>query len=637
MRTLLKIVVMAALLAGFQSCNYLDVVPDEQGTEKDAFEDTDAARRFLYSCYAYLPEPRWAQGSLDLLTGDEAITAFEHETFANFAKGNYSASNITNLISYWDTFFQGLRQCYILLNHINEVPQMAEDTKKDYVAQCKFLIAYYHFMLTRSYGSVILVKEEPSLMTPPSAYQARVPYDECVEFICNLFDEAAKDLPATRPQTQYGLATSVAAKSLKAKMLLYAASPLFNGDPFYADMTNKDGVTKLMPSTPDPNKWNLAKTAYAEAITAAEAAGARLYEDTDYTDMGNLEPTDSIQHRLRYTIIEPGNPEILFADCREENAYGIQNKSMPYSGNSAWNGIAPTLTMVNRFYTKRGLPIDMDPAFDKSGMYDVVTVGEEDAKVADKGAKTLKMNLKREPRFYAWIAFQAGFYEVMSSPDNNGAYKNDESYAKYLVGDNQAKLVCDFVLGGNTSRRTKDDTNQRTNNYSPSGFLNKKGIVPGYTVKTQLSGPPQYPWPLIRLAELYLSYAEACVEANDLTTARIYLNKVRVRAGIPAVEVSWAGIATLDQARLREVVRQERMIEFYLENQNFWDIRRWKMGEKYFNVKARGLNINASTIDDFAKETEVVFERKFGTYQYFMPIPAADVNKNMNLVQNKGY
>lgn len=123
-----------------------------------------------------------------------------------------------------------------------------------------------------------------------------------------------------------------------------------------------------------------------------------------------------------------------------------------------------------------------------------------------------------------------------------------------------------------------------------------------------------------------------------INTAKTYLDKVRTRAGIPTVETSWNGIATLDQAKLREIVRQERTIEFYLENQTFWDLRRWKQAAEYFGVKAKGMNIAGKTIDEFAQETEVSFERKFESpTQYLMPVPLTDVNRNMNLVQNPGY
>lgn len=135
----------------------------------------------------------------------------------------------------------------------------------------------------------------------------------------------------------------------------------------------------------------------------------------------------------------------------------------------------------------------------------------------------------------------------------------------------------------------------------------------------------------------------AAWKTGDLETARKYIDKVRVRAGIPTVEEAWKNYAkdpskASTQEGLREIVRNERMNEFYLENQNFWDMRRWLLAEKYFNVKAQGMNIEATTIDNFAKPTQVVFERKFTSpANYLMPIPSDDMNKNTHIVQNPGY
>lgn len=111
----------------------------------------------------------------------------------------------------------------------------------------------------------------------------RTSYDECVDWICNLLDEAASSLPAIRTNKEdYGLATSVGAKAVKAKMLLYAASPLFNGNSsFYSNFTDKSG-SQLMPLTYDPNKWVKAKTAIKEAIDLAEQNGHALYVKQDY-------------------------------------------------------------------------------------------------------------------------------------------------------------------------------------------------------------------------------------------------------------------------------------------------------------------------------------------------------------------
>lgn len=634
---------LLSVMIGASSCNYLDVVPDEIDTEEDAFSDYSAVLNYLYSCYSYLPESRSGTSSLDLMTGDEVVTAFEHETFASFPKGNYSSSN--TVISYWDTFFNGLRQCYLFLDNVDTVqdPDFTDELRTDFKAQVKFLIAYYHYMLIRCYGPVIIITGVEDVNQSSENYKSRTPLDDCVDFVCNLFDEAAADLPEVRSDaSEFGLATSVAAKALKAKMLLYAASPLFNyggGSPsaemksYYESLKNNDG-TALMPLSYDANKWTECQTAMKEAIEAAESAGFSLYDTDDYSEDGNESPEDPYQHRLRWNIMDystdGGNSEVIYADSRSEGYYGIQNKSMPFCSGCAWNGIAPTWAMLNRFYTKNGLPWNEDPETKGLDPLEIVTVDDAHADEAAVGEQTLQFNLNREPRFYAWVAFQGGYYEVTSA-STLGAYASDPTY-----DSEKRRLVCDFVLGGNCSRGTTSSS--RTNNYSPSGYLNKKGVSPDYSMTTSMQTPYFYPWPIIRLADLYLGYAEACVEVNDLETAKTYLNKVRERAGIPDVETSWSGVAALTQDKMRDIVRQERMVELYLENQNFWDMRRWLLAEDYFNTKAQGLNIDATSLAQFAGLTEIDFERKFTSpTNYLLPIPNSDLNTNENLVNNPGY
>ena len=631
-KSIYSIILAAAFTSAFSSCNYLDIVPDETATDSDAFADKVAALRYVYSCYSYLPNPRNGSGSLDFMTGDEVITAFEHETFAAFPKGNYSSSN--TVISYWNTFFAGLRQCYLFLQHVDEVPNLDEVTKRDYIAQINFLIGYYHYLLIQCYGPVIIIDGVQDINTSVENYKSRSTLDECVDFVCNLLDEAAADLPARRATiSEYGLATSVAAKGIKAKMLLFAASPLFNGNSaFYSDFKNNDG-TPLMPLQYDQSKWEKCRQAMQEAIQLAESNNYSLYTSTTYEAENNPYPS-GVTRTLRYTIMEPGNPEILFADTRDEGWYGLQNKCVPRgeTGAWSWNGVGLTWNMLTRFYTKNGLPYDEDPQTKNLNKFNIVTVGQEYADVAEPGVQTMQFNLDREPRFYAWVAFQGGYFEVMSGT-SNGAYASDPTY-------DGTKIVCDFVVGGNTSRRNTPSGNLRSNDYCPSGYLNKKGVLPTFAVTTDGTGHyhNEYPWPILRLADLYLGYAEACVETNQLDQAKTYLNRVRQRAGIPDVETSWAGVATLSQDKLRDIVRQERMIELYLENQNFWDMRRWLLAGDYFNQRQKGLDVDAENISDFSQLTEIVFERKFQTpMNYLLPIPNSDLNTNPNLVNNPGY
>ncbi|MEE1945024.1 RagB/SusD family nutrient uptake outer membrane protein [Pedobacter sp. KR3-3] len=588
---------------------FLDVVPDERPTEDDAFKDPIVAENFLYSCYSFIPNPRASATSLDFMTSDEVVTAFEHETFANFPKGTYTASN--PVITYWAPLYKGIRTCYILLQNIDKVPGLPDYKKADYKAQANFLIAYYHFLLVRMYGPVVIIRNIKDVESSPDTYDARNTYDECVNFIVEKFDESAAVLPTTRTDNnEYGLATKIAAKSLKSRMLLYAASPLFNGGgglqaSFYANFKDTEGK-QLISSTYDKEKWKKAIDATKEAIDLAEANGAVLYSNSTVAGL----PSNQTQKDLRYTFVDKTSKELLWVDTRREGIYDFQNKSTPYLNPGAYDGVSPTLAMVETFYSANGLPIDKDPAFNYSGRYNIAT---------GPLGNTLSLNLNREPRFNAWIGYHNSYYEIKRA--------NNVTQVQLQFRKNDAHGI-----------------QTRSNNYPPTGYLNKKGVNPqfgaGQTQEAQPTIAESYPWPIIRLAELYLNYAEALIEYNqNLPLAKTYIDKVRTRAGIPTIDVAWAPIGGAnDQATLRSIVRQERSIELYMENHRFWDLRRWMDAERFLGVKAKGMNIQGTTDIDFFKVTEISFPRVFRSPAfYLMPIPIAEINKDNKLVQNPGY
>ena len=616
------------------SCNFLDIVPSETATEKDAFASPKAAEQYLYSCYGYIPQINLVQDCMDF-TGDETISPFLNEAYVKFAEGSYDSGNL--ILSYWNTLFQGIRQCYILKKNIGMVPRLDQATVDSYVAQADFIIAYLHSLLIKCYGPTVLVKELPVFDTPKENMLGRTSYDESVQWVCDLFDDVATRLPATRSGSEYGLATSVAAKALKARLLLYAASPLFNGNTeYYNDFVDKNG-THLVSQTYDATKWKKAADAALEAIKLAEENGYRIYEMALGMQPSSPEPQDLTQRTLRFTFMDKeSSTEVLFAETRTAGPYGIQRKSLPYLSYGAWNGIAPTMTMIERFYTKNGLPIEEDTEFDYKNRFSVVDFPEG---VTYGEGQTIAMNIDREPRFYAWISFQNGYFECQTEA-------KEEAYVKTAERADGKKWLTDFTLNGNCGMKT------RTTNYSKTGYLNKKGVHPLMQAsKTENKAPTKdYPWPVIRLGELYLNYAEACIAYNQegyLEKGMVYLDKIRKRAGLPSVRESWAkakhpltsyeGNGGLE-GKLTEIVRQERMVELYMEQQNFWDIRRWKLGDKYFNVPVKGLNIEAEDIHSLAKVVELRDKRTFDSpRQYLMPIPAGEVSKNPNMVQNPRY
>lgn len=584
------------LLGIVTSCDYLDIVPDERPTEEDAFKDKKAAENYLYSCYAFMPRERTG---VSLYQTGEVVTDFDRA----FLQGSYSSANIGEF-HYWSRMYAGIKRCYSLIDNVDKVPRLEEELKVLYKAEAKFLIAYYHFILLKAYGPVLIVDREYDTELPASEYPKRSSFDASVTWIANLFDEAYQTLVTEHTSSYYGRATKIAAKALKGRLLLYAASPLFNGNSEFYSSTLLDPETSepLMSQTYDANKWKVALAACREAADLAEAANFKLFTTKPTAELPY--PTDTTEYSLRTVFTDRMNMEVIWADTRREDTYELQNQTTPRdpkNDGASWNGVSPTMAIVQNFYSENGLPIEEDPSyFGKSEYYDL---GKFD------GETTCNLHLKREPRFYSWVSFHNGWYEMLRDGKKRirTLYRNEDVHGKGTM----------------------------TRNFSLGGYLVKKGVTLAYDTQ---NGFKHYPWPMIRLAELYLNVAEAAAEANELDVAKMYLNKVRKRAGIPSVEESWKGIATLDQKKLIEIVRKERTIELFMEGHYGWDLRRWKRAETILNHNPEGLSTNGVTDQEFFKLQTIEAAWKFTSpTNYLLPIAEKEINVNRKIVQNPGY
>jgi hypothetical protein len=605
------IIIALGLTTGLSSCKkYLDVVPSNVATLNDAFKTPNNALNFFYSLYSYIPPISSITGSLsmEMWGTDEIAIPWTKYPVWNFVRGGQSSSS--PYMNYWSTggsgMYDGIRQCYIFLDNIDKTPNLdpiqsnADSMKTVMKGEAYFLIGYYHFVLLRQYGPLVPITGETDITASGSSfYPKRQPYDSCVNFIANMLDKAATMLPATQSLSNLGRATSVVAKSIKARMLLYAASPLCNGNTdYYSNFKNKDGQA-LMNLTYDANKWKRAADACLDAINAAQAQNIQLYTYTGTLPTGMTQA----QANYRYSMVDPWNKELIWGYSKSEPYYGFQRHSFPrvtQSNTAAYNGNSPTLKMVETYYTANGLPINVDPSFNYNSRYTI-------------NGSTILLHQNREPRFYASIAYNGGSYFC-----------------------NSTSVTMNFLLNG------AEGTYAGAANYSPSGYLVQKGVHPNSIITTSSDNLISYPWPLVRLAELYLDYAEALNEYSGTSaqnTVISYIDPIRQRSGIPGVLTSWGlvGKTSFTQDEMRQIIRQERMIELGFEGHRIWDIRRWKLGDTYFNVPVQGMNIQATTAATFYQPT-IIETRTFTTpNSYFWPISTNDLSVNSNLVQNPGW
>jgi hypothetical protein len=493
-----------------------------------------------------------------------------------------------------------------------------------------FLKAYYHFCLLRMYGPIPLMKENLSIDAPAADIRvSRDPVDNCVNYIVALLDEAITKLPLTiiNPTKEQGRATKTIAAALKAKVLVTAASPLFNGNTDQTTLVNRDG-TKLFNTEPDIHKWERAVAACKEAIDICPPE-IGLYT---YTAYGNLSDTIRQELTLRNTFTEKWNSEIIWAntqsagwDCyvRQINASaGLDNNKFPDNVVTTPT-LQPPVKIAELFYTNHGVPIEEDNGWVGLDPYALRKGTDAEKYYIKKDYTTIQLHFDREPRFYATLGFDGGLWYGQGRYGNNP----DEYY-----------YIADRIGGAQAIK--SPDRGPLTGYYWKKciHFENVQTAINAYSAK-------DYPWPIIRLADLYLLYAEAINEAegpngqhsNDLFG---YIDQVRNKAGLEGVKYSYDTYTNQPkyntQAGMRQIIHRERLIELALEGQRFWDLRRWKEAPDEYS---KGIKTNNLTESDPVKfyQPIVIWQQQFFQRDYFWPIAIADIERNPNLVQNIGW
>src|SRR5690606_39124790 len=176
-----------------------------------------------------------------------------------------------------------------------------------------------------------------------------------------------------------------------------------------------------------------------------------------------------------------------------------------------------------------------------------------------------------------------------------------------------------------------------------TGYYTKKLI--DYRSVLQNSGVysvQSYPFPEIRLADLFLYCAEAINEAYGPDEAYHWINLVRRRAGIPDVEVSWTSPEAKTQGKhetkegFRDIIQRERLIEMAFEGTRYWDLLRWKRAETVLNQQIKGWDINSVETVPYYQQV-VLFSQSFKKKNYLWPLKESALIINKNLEQNPGW
>nr|WP_319510286.1 RagB/SusD family nutrient uptake outer membrane protein [uncultured Draconibacterium sp.] len=569
------------------SCNSADFLDETVTTDLDeatVFSDSTYTTAFLTDIYTNIGFASnfdrfndWGTSSGGLQTAcDEAeprqLSAIT--TDVQFATGTVNSVIVDN--SSWIRPYENIRKVNQLLKHLPEVP-IAEGRKEIYAAEARFLRAWYYFVLVRHYGGVPLIGDVV-YTRDDEINTVRNTFAECVDYIVSECDEAAKVLPNNPSGRERGHAGAGACMALKARVLLYAASPLYNGSDFASEFPD----IKPLLGYPEysAERWKLARdaarqvismNAYSLYIDNAEEAGRgfyRQYIPSDWVADGAYSGT-ILEHKRAM-------------GRWRENLFQPPSRG---GGGGGW----PYQELVDAFPMKNGKAItDPNSGYDPNDPY-----------------------ANRDPRLFNSIVYD-------QVPLRNASIESVPVNI-YLGNYNGQPAGQDAVYTG-----------------TPTGYYFKKQqhkqAAANYFIEVNQARP------LMRYAELLLNYAEAQNEYEGPTTDVFeILKNIRERAGIEPGEDGMYGIDSgMNQEAMREFIQNERRVELAIEGFRIWDVRRWMIAEQTDNKTMHGMEITRNG-EEASYKTFEVRKRIFRKAMYFWPIPYAEVAKSPELVQNPYY
>lgn len=572
---------MGAACLGASSCSkFLDQVPDDRITIEEVFQKKKASEQYLANVYSYIVDSEGNQWDSNpwTTTCDELQDSWTTHACTRFNLGAINSGDVP--FAKWGFYYKGIRSATYFINHIGGNREIlvldGQQLIDQYKAEARCLRAWFYFCIMRQYGPAVLLGEDVIDVDDANTQRPRNSWDECVEWVTAELDAAAAVLPVVPSRNgqpndlEFGRMTKGIALAIKARLLLYSASPLYNGNTEYAGYKNQDGKV-LIPQAYTKAKW---EAAAAAAKVVIDMGAYQLYKSAD----GN--PVTS----YRNILLEPWNSEIIFARPAN-NIWDWENHCNLRSA-GGWNGMAPTQEMVDAYFMSDGKPISESPLYSETGFTNGV----------------YNMYLNREPRFYASITYNRSTWQggALTSP-----------------------VTVDMDYSGQDGKKSgKED-------YSHTGYLCRKNLHPG---SNRLTGSfVDRPQVNIRLGEMFLNYAEALNEADPGNADILkYLNFIRERAGVPQYGSAELP-APAGQAAVREKIRAERRIELAFETHRWFDIRRWKILENTVNGPLHGMNVDGDG-DAFYKRT-IITNRAYRKAYYWFPIEQYEIDRAKQVVQ----
>jgi len=647
-------VILMCMLPPLCSCNFLSVDDyfDETLKLDTVFSNKVYFENYLWGTAAYFNDEGAIWGNTYLpgvMASDEGFSLGAAYNGLNFVLGQVTPTNAQGM-DIWGNQYKIVRKANTMLARIGEVRDMTTSDRIYYLGYIYFMRAYAYYNLLMQYGPVVILGDDVLEDNAPVDYydRPRSTYDESVDYICQDLETAAKYLPPTVPINNFGRPTRGAAYGLIARLRLQQASPLFNGQPaaksYYANWKRSTDGVNYISQTYDEKRWAVAAMAAKRIIDMGMYSlyTAPVQPDTpqlpagvptaNFPDgAGNIDPFHSYSDMFNGEALMARNPEFLWGR-KSQSVMDFTQRSFPVTYFRGFNNLCVTQKVIDAYYMADGRDIN-----NSSAQYPYKETGYLSGDHTFSGY-TLKngvenMYVNREMRFYASIGFSGRYWTANSTTDAN--YNNKQIFYNYS-GE-----------GGKSSAGTDP------NSYPITGYVLTKFIHPDDAWAGNGAARLDKPFPIIRYAEIILSYAEALnnltqsytltdsIEgpqtfSRDANQIKYYFNQVRYRAGLPGMTDAEAG----DPATVQSLIERERMIEFVHENRRFYDVRRWGIYVDSESELMRGMDTDADgdayytrvLLNDAKARTRIVDKKLI-----FMPISRAELLKAPMLDQNPGW
>ena len=625
---------------------YLDRQPDDALTSDTIWEKRNTTMQYLWNVYSWIPndaDPASSNEGMDCNVSDETSASFPNGRFGKYLFEMQTPESTFSGTKYRNMYY-GIHEASIFMENVDRCPELTSAQIAEYKAEARFLRAYYYFYVMKNYG--------PTFFNGDTSYEClskdinevdRCAWQPLVDWVCEQMDLAAADLPDTREaSSELGRATKGAALAIKARLLLYSARPLFNGQVYmgedgsitpshmYDNIKDREGK-QLFNTTYDEKRWEVAAKAAKAVIDLPSYSLVDGSTKADDFERG-------LENLTKLFVDDLDNSEIIFPFMRGGATW--RNRAFPQwmiDGVDGWASICPTQKLVDAFAMASGVyPVKTEywdtEAYAQGKNVDVDDPTQVDPRAGytESGSVNMKNPLlslvvpdkaadRATPRQFAHR--EARFYRNVGW-----------SGMQWVAGNANVKTNLQYYTNGQNAWPS-------ANNVPPTGYLALKWYAP--TINP-LQGWGTITWPIVRLGNVYLDYIEALNEYDPANTdIEKYWNLIRGRAGVPDIFTVYPDIKG-DKNLQRKYIRRERMVELCFECMRYADIRTWMVAEKARSGYTIGCNVkvkNDNIGGEFWQRREIGLEqygygetytygpRKFTKKSYLEPFETEEVNR----------